>query len=61
MSDIPIKQSHISTMGAYHKATNNWENPIMALIFSDEMKAPHAQRNNEWFYEVEYFRGKIEE
>ena len=56
-----IKQNHISTMRAYHKATVNWKNAIVALTFSDKIKAPRTERNSEGFNEAEYFRWKIEE
>ena len=61
MNEQHIKRSHISTMRAYHEATVNWENAIVALTFSDKIKAPRTERNSEGFNEAEYFRWKIEE
>ena len=61
MNEQRIKRSHISTMRAYHEATVNWKNAIVALTFSDKIKAPRTERNSEGFNEAEYFRLKIEE
>ena len=43
------------------RARVNWKNAIVALTFSDNIKAPRTECNSEGFNEAEYFRGKIEE
>ena len=59
MNEQCIKRSHISTMRAYHEATVNWENAIVALTFADKIKAPRTERNSKGFNEGKYFQGKI--
>ena len=61
MIERHIKQSHIDTMRAYHKARVNWKNAIVALTFSNNIEAPSKMRNSDTFNEAEYFRGKIED
>ena len=61
MNERRIKQSHIDTMCAHHKARVNWENAIVALTFSNNTEAPSKLCNSDRFNEAEYFQGKIEE